>query len=312
MKAPTLIVSAVIAVCLILAGPVAPAPAAAELAPFQEILRLKLEISTINLLNGLYLSKEQTTGLLRLAREAQNAREEYTTGSGELMGAVREAEAAFKALRAEIQKGAPARGEIPQHASRINNRLKELQDRSNQELSARFKALEEDLGRVLTPEQLQVVNDFKPCLIPPKDLNNPVRAGQASDSPGVVRLLQRLRAIPEKRWTARRDRVVARFVEKFNQHHYKMTPEEKKAETDRILALIDRARRMSDVDFEMEKENLAEELRPRNVLDDLRAEIEARQPYQRRPRMSKTGRFLLSPIIIPILEERLAAGRAAQ
>ena len=39
--------------------------------------------------------------------------------------------------------------------------------------------LEEKLTPVLTPEQIKVVENFLPCLIPPKELRDPVRAGKA-------------------------------------------------------------------------------------------------------------------------------------
>lgn len=71
--------------------------------------------------------------------------------------------------------------------------------------------------------------------------------------------------------------------------------------------MLDRVRRMSDVDFELEKEKLAMELKPANKIEYLHKQIERCSPYQRRPKISKPGRYFLSDRIIPILEERLAA-----
>ena len=65
-------------------------------------------------------------------------------------------------------------------------------------------------------------------------------------------------------------------------------------ELDRILALVEEARPLSDVAFELQKESLIEELFA---------------PYQAaRPRADVTsviGRHLLDPAIIPLLEQRL-------
>lgn len=113
----------------------------------------------------------------------------------------------------EIQKGVQAQGKIPKHSVRLKHRLKELHDKVNRRLTVENKALEKELSQVLTPEQLQVVEDFKPCLIPPRDLKNPVRAGQASSNEHAVKRLRRLRAAPENQWLARRDKIVQRMVD---------------------------------------------------------------------------------------------------
>jgi hypothetical protein len=70
--------------------------------------------------------------------------------------------------------------------------------------------------------------------------------------------------------------------------------------------LTEKVRGMSDADFELEKETLAEELRPEDMVHELREELEKRAPYMRRIKLSKSARFLLNQRIIPILEERLS------
>lgn len=284
-------------------------PSAAD-ADFQKVrtrvTELQEDISTINLLNGLNLSRDQERQILQLAQEARRVRERATSNSASLMDAMRQAEISYASLKEEIEKGAPARGQIPTQAAQSNHHLKELQDQSNRQMSTEFNALEGKLKGVLTPEQLRVVEDSSPCLIPPVDLRSPVRAGQAASNKGTVNLLRRLRAIPEDKWQARRQMIAQKMVNNINENHYRMTEAEKAAAQTHLLAVLDQARQMSDMDFELAKEKLAEQIAPPDKIKNLRAEIEARLPHVRKPQMSRVGRSLLSDNIIPILEQRLA------
>ena len=276
----------------------------------EQVSGFQQDISAINLLNGLHLTREQLGQVLQLAREAHQARE-ATLNSAGFKDSLRQAEAAFGALRMEIQKGAPARGEIPARAAQIEHRLKDLRDQANQQLSGQYQALEDKLRTVLSPEQLQVAQDFNPCLIPPLDLRNPVRAGQAASNEGAIKQLRRLMQIPEARWQARKQEIVRRVVEKYSQNHFRLSEAEKQQEQTRLLNLVERVRRMSQVDFEMGKEKLAEEFTPRDRMKDLRTEVERRAPHGRQAQLSRVGRFLLSERVIPILEERLQANTLA-
>lgn len=266
------------------------------------VLRLHEEISTLNLLNGLNLSREQMTQILNLARQAQVLRRQVTSGSREVTGSLQEAESAFTALKAEIMKGA-ARGEIPARAQKINARLKELREKNLDQVTAGYEALTRKLTQVLTPEQLQVVETFKPCLIPPLDLRDPVRAGQAAPQ-GLVKRLRQLREMPENAWQARREMIARNAVEKFHKHP-RLSEEEKAAEAARLLALMEKARRLPAVEFEMEKERLAEEIHPKERLKVQRAEARARFQEENSWKKSRLSRFLLGDAVVSVLEQRL-------
>ncbi|MBE9507653.1 MAG: hypothetical protein IMY86_06340, partial [Chloroflexi bacterium] len=67
------------------------------------------------------------------------------------------------------------------------------------------------------------------------------------------------------------------------------------AELERIEGLVEEARALSDVEFELQKASLVEELL---------ASYEAARP-QREP-TAMIARHLLDPAIIPLLEEKLA------
>ncbi len=276
----------------------------------EQVAHLHQDISTINLLNGLHLTREQMAQILQLAREARQARES-ALDSPEIKESLRQAGAAFADLRTEIQKGAPARGTIPSQAARIEHQLIGLRDQANSQLQASYQTLEGKLRAVLSPEQIQVAQDFNPCLIPPLNLRDPVRAGQASSSEGAIKQLRRLRKLPEGVWQARQQLIIQRIVDNYSQRHYRLSDAEKQTEAARLLTLLERTRRLPEVEFEMEKDKLAQEILPQDRMKALRAEVERRAPHPHQARFSRLGRFLLGERIIPILEERLQSGPLA-
>lgn len=273
----------------------------------ERVKRLHQDISLINLLNGLNLNREQLTKLLSLAQEARQVREQLL--SREYRASLQQAETSFAALRDEVGKGAPARGEVPAQAAKMNHRLKEFREQNHQEVAQTLQSLEGRIRQVLTPEQLQVVDKFTPCLIPPADMRDPVRAGQAASQEGMMKRLRQLRALPEDRWQAHRDRIAQGVVDKISQKVKPLTEAEKQQEKARLLALAERIRRLPEVDFEMEKDKLVEELIPRARLKELQAALAAKDP--RSGSASRLSRYFLNDRIIPILEERLAKGRVA-
>lgn len=266
-------------------------------------------ISTVNLLNGLYLSNDQMKKILALAKKTQTIKEKFLGKNAFLyMNALDEAEKAYKNLFNEVMKGDPARegGDMEREAAMIHHRLRKMQDDAVGNITNEFSVLDYELSKILTPEQEQVIDTFKPCLIPPKDLKNPVRAGQASSNDHGIQILRRVRDTPYYVWKHRKYRILSHMIERFSRYRSVMTEKEKEKELERLLSLFEKVRSMSDTDFEFEKENLAEEIKPADRVQELREEIQKREPHQRRPKASKAVRFLLHKGVIPILEERIA------
>lgn len=275
----------------------------------ETIRNLFNDISTVNLLNGLYLTEPQMKEILILAKKTQRIKQEFIEKKGAVfISVLDEAELAYQNLLAEIMKGEPAKqgSPIERKAVRIKRQLKEISHKVMRTMSNELSVLDHELSKILTQEQQQVIEDFKPCLIPPKGLKNPVRAGQASSNDRVINMLRRIREIPSHTWNHRKYQFLARHVERFSRHRSVMTEAEKEKEIQRLLNLTEKARALSDTDFELEKETLAEELRPVNMVNELREELGKRIPYMRKPKVSKIARFLLNERIIPILEERLS------
>ncbi|MBI4862179.1 MAG: hypothetical protein HY815_18265 [Candidatus Riflebacteria bacterium] len=265
------------------------------------------EISTINLLNGLNLNPKQAGQVLALARRAGAARQEMLIGSARLEDMLRQAEHDFGLLRAEIQKGAPARGWIPERAGHSEHLLMQEQRNLKEKLAQTLTELEKELEAVLSPEQAQIVRSFSPCLIPPPELNDPVRAGQAKVQRKFVDRFAKIRGIPELDWTTRREALADEHIERFCEQRFQLTDEEKKVERKRFLDLTEEVRKMTDAEFEMEKESVAARLEPEDKVKKLRKELDERLPHKRRG-FSGLSEHLLDDRVVPILEERLGRG----
>lgn len=264
----------------------------------EEIRLLREQISLSNLLNGLYLSNEQMRQVLAYAKEAEALRQEYRTQNAAL---VSQMAGAFGALKQEVVVGNGISDEVGKRAAGLNHRAKELREELERELSR----IEDKLTLTLTDGQKQTIKEFKPCLLPPRKLGQPERAGQAHDAAPAVNMLERIRQMPERRYQFRRDTMITRVVDRqADVARLVMSDRERSQEHQRLGTLLDKVRSMPDVEFSLQKGALAEEI----IRPILEAEAKHQQAIEqlRRPNQpGKIGRFLLNPTIIPIIEHKL-------
>jgi hypothetical protein len=100
-------------------------------------------------------------------------------------------------------------------------------------------------------------------------------------------------------------RILAKHFEALDKHMPgTLTPEERQAEEQRIVALIRKARAMTDEEFALNKADLGNELT--RTLDRRDAEVKEFQArFRETESLGKIGRFLATPEIVPLLEERI-------
>ena len=268
----------------------------------KRVLSIKREIASLNLINGLNLSKKQITDLIQLGEQIEDVKTEV---SQEKRQALNDAEKSFQSLKTELLKGAPAKGEIPRTAHRNEGKLKDFHQDSQKNLKTKFEEYQTQLRTVLSAEQVMVVESFKPCLIPSQDLNNPVRAGQADSSERSINWLKRARSAPEHIWKTRGIDRIYHLVQMISKRKYRMSEEEIEAEVARIQAVIEKVRVMSDVDFELEKESLAKSIRPdMSKENDLKNEAKKRLPMMK-ARSPKLLEMMLNKHMVKMLKEKL-------
>ena len=86
----------------------------------------------------------------------------------------------------------------------------------------------------VTERQKEILAGFSPCLVPPRDLRNPERAGQASDHSRAEQLLTRLRRMPPRKREEAIRRVAERIAAKLAEHTGGLSAEERRAEVERV------------------------------------------------------------------------------
>jgi len=182
---------------------------------------------------------------------------------------------------------------------------------ARRDLAAAVLELETAVEQVLNRGQREVLAEYKACLIPPKNLKDPVRVGQANDSSQLERFLTRARRLTPQRTDAAIDELLAKETE-----HVGPLPASEQQERRTLLRkTIEDARRLSDVDFAIQKGELAARIARRDRVRELKTEIAALTHDRGLP--GPISRFILQPEFIEQLRIRgeqlrrgpLAAGR---
>ena len=244
------------------------------------------DIVLLNLINGLYLTPEQTESLLDKIKAAEQAREDFIE---EIDRRKNEIEDVLEDVRKVLWKGE----EIPDELKKRVHRMNQLRHQLEDERGEKLVALESEVENLLTQNQLITIEEYKPCTIPPEE----GKIGQSVETAakGIVRMLTRIRRMPSERFRMMKEMIADMSIEKVERHVGFKTPEEKEAYRHEIYQAFEKARNLSDQEFMVQKGDLAQNLLP----DD------AKLRKLRKNQLSKVGVFLLDPTLIPILEDRL-------
>lgn len=259
------------------------------------VAELKADINLLNLMNGLHLEREQLASVRKAARACATAGRPEEDDAGrlaalrEVRDALRRGEAPPAAARAKLQSDAEKRG-----WGYVAARRREIEE-------ARAKGVDVLVG-ALTPEQGEVIRTYAPCLVPPRNLRDPVRAGQANDTEALESLVDGLRALDlsgDPRAAA--DRVV-RAIEL---HDGKLPASERNARLALVVSVAREAQSLDDVAYASRRAELALRLCPVNRMETLKErllELDGEEKVIR----EKIAAFLLDPRIVPLCEDRIA------
>ncbi len=159
--------------------------------------------------------------------------------------------------------------------------------------------MERKVEKVLNTGQRQVLAEYKPCLIPPKNLKNPVRVGQANDSSAHMKWLTRARRVKKERVATLIEFLLEREQEKLGP----LSKNELAKRWDLVAGTVQEARSLNDVDFELNKEDLAQRIVPRDVKAELKSTIAELAEKQGKP--DYIARFILNERFVSQLRKRL-------
>ncbi|MBI2919958.1 MAG: hypothetical protein HYY18_02610 [Planctomycetes bacterium] len=269
-----------------------------------EIRRLRTDINLLNLANGMYFTPHQMRHIHDAAEKMQDLIRPATAREADL----RDYRDALADVLACVEKGQAIPQKTLDDAQDAEKRVRQPKGR-RRDPQADVAKLVKDVDGILTPAQREVLTDYKACLIPPKDLKNPVRVGQAHDNKAAVQLLERMRGIPAKAWAAKRDDIVERVIAESEERKGKFPGDERAAVRDRLAALCERARGMDAADFELEKSDLADELEFLDRGETVKQRL-AEMAGEDEVVNGKIRAFLLDPAMAEVMHERLEMMRA--
>jgi len=260
------------------------------------------DITLLNLVNGLNFTEEQVKHILECNKKARTVEKEMEAGNEWVFN---EIISAYKELKSALENNEGIPKDIERRAVAMEDEANKIRKGYMDSVAS----IERELTNVLLEAQVEVINTFNPCLIPPKDLKDPVRAGQAQDSQQGLDMLRRIRRIPSEVFEEKKSKIVERHLETVQKHAGKLTDEEKKQEKERFLKAMEKARAMSDKEFELNGPDLAREFiaeSKKTIGKDKQMREELEKMHQdRRGGPGRVGRYLLNPKIVPILEKRL-------
>ena len=245
-----------------------------------EVRALHDDIALANLVLGLNLTGDQLVELARIAREADDVRVRHTETFEPVLA---EMEDSFAVLRDHLLGGGEPPDDVKHRAQRAQNAFQEFRVEVERELVA----LEAEAREVLDEGQACIIEEFKPCLIPPADLASPARVGQAGASEHLVRLLGELRTLPDNTYARRQERFREGTLERMEWHHGPQSDEEAGALLAEVDALLDEVRAMHDLQWDLQGQAMADRLQVLVLGED-------RHPRDR-GELTAVGRFLLAP-----------------
>ena len=188
-------------------------------------------------------------------------------------------------------------------------RLQELKQQQGKQIRRQRNAvlveLEGAVEQVLNAGQREVLADYKACLLPPKNLKNPVRVGQANDGSQHEKWLEQARQAPAKR----RERMIEKLLEREAEHFGSLTPYERREREKLLAETVAEAAKLSDLDFALSKGDLAERIAPQDRPAELKAKVETLARARGMPGV--IAQFILKPEFIDQLRVRgqqLASG----
>ncbi|MEJ2627870.1 MAG: hypothetical protein P8078_04880, partial [bacterium] len=170
-----------------------------------DLVKLNHEIVLLNLINGLYLSDQQVESLILTIKEAQKVKQDFKE---QLYQHKTEFESILLNLKETLLQDKQISENLTQHIHQMKKQQHELKDLEGDKLIK----LQEQVKEILSPNQLILIEEFKPCTIPPKK----GRIGQSvdMDSERLVGLLERIRKMPSYRYDRVKDRLVEIHMEK--------------------------------------------------------------------------------------------------
>jgi hypothetical protein len=124
--------------------------------------------------------------------------------------------------------------------------------------------------------------------------------------------MRKIRDMPSHMFEANLENLVNKHMEHLTKKK-RLSEKEKQAERERLRGFLNMVRNMEEVEFEINKDKLAEEYKWKDQAKELRKELDEISKVRHPKRgQSKAAKYFLDPKIIPVLEERLEKAKSEE
>jgi len=220
-------------------------------AKVQESQRIRDEISLLNLLRGLYLSLDQLDRLIVLADRAAAIRQEAAVAFAAKANTYL---ADLAALRDALYS---TTGPTQEHNTRASRGHHELETGPRYKVMEEIVKVEDEARKVLNEAQIAVIEGFSPCLIPPKNLSDPIAVGQAQTTVREEAFLDLVRRMPDSLYQQRRLLLADALVARGEREKGKVSADARRGLVSAYGKKLDEVRRMTAVDYDLKKKDIA-------------------------------------------------------
>jgi hypothetical protein len=292
-----------------------PKPASAQMPRFfdynewRQLDTTEEQIKALNLINGLYLSESQMKSILDVLYELRGLNDNFEELAAQQKDRL---EKTYSNLKADLMDDDMADEKNERAVMEQKVRLDQL----TMDYRKKRADLQEELNGVFTDKQLRIIQDYKPCLVPPKtDANTSI--GQAGDSDlQSIERLEKLRKLPRDEFSRVVSDTIARAINYIETHDGLYHIAQRRDEITRLAGLAWDIYEMDEVDFQMRKSELAEEMKPRlpEPVDERKAGKEAREKKSkksgspeiiRKYDLDKVGQIFLNEDLIEVFEYKI-------
>ena len=262
----------------------------------ESVDQLTEEISLLNLVDGLSLTKDQMTQIVALSREAVDVRDSTIRRNADR---ILEYEAVLRELREALVAGGRVAPDLETRVQTCESALNGIKH----DYFVTLNGIDGRLRALLTKPQIAVVESYEPRLLPPPGFKGSGRP--ASETRDIEDHLYTISALPEDRWKPAASALFDLFMTFEETLLGKFSEEKRATEMDRLMALAVKFRAMPDDEFESQTEKIANEV-VKPVREFQKKTQEVQNDFMRASGgLTRTGKYLLNPRIVPILEARL-------
>ena len=249
-----------------------------------EYKQVEQELHTINLLNSLYLSKDQMKSLLPLVKEMNEINLNLTSLMQKnyphiiaVMKDMKKRLMTHTAITEEQQK------ELDKYAIPIYEKMAEKRDKT--------KVLLQKAKGILNPNQVQIIASYEPCIVPDGRVTDPQKIGGVGGDESFGELLDEIRDMPEDEYKKLKKEYLDRKEKLMKVYN---TERQIRVLINQLDDSMEKARKMNDMDFELHKSELMNISMPRsqkpqnvNIVDEA------------------VVKFLLNPVMMEYIENKL-------